>query len=77
MFQSLQRYLGSVSFVMSALMKLAYQKGMFVATIQMCSHCKHQWLWKSQPCIKDTPARNLLFSAAILFSGATSGKILL
>ena len=32
-------------------------------------------VWTSQPRIKDTPAGNLLLSAAILFSGATPGKI--
>jgi len=30
----------------------------------------------SQPMIKDTPAGNVLLSAAILFSGSTPGKIL-
>ena len=34
----------------------------------------HQQLCRIQPHIKDTPAGNLLLSAAILFSGATPGK---
>lgn len=32
-------------------------------------------MWRSQPFIKDTPVGNVLLSAAILFSGATPGKI--
>ena len=32
-------------------------------------------MWSSQPHIKDTPAGNILLSAAILFSGTTPGKI--
>ena len=54
--------------------EVAYQKGTFVAIKQICSHCGHQRLWRSQPHIRDTPAGNLLLSAAILFSGATPGK---
>ena len=37
---------------------------------------EHQRLWSSQPCIKDTPAGNILLLAAILSSGATLQKIL-
>ena len=55
--------------------EVAYQKGTFVAVKQLCSHCGHEHTWTSQPHIKDTPAGNILLSAAILFSGATSGKI--
>ena len=55
--------------------KIAYQKGTFIAVNQLCSHCGHKRTWTSQPHIKDTPAGNILLSAAILFSGATSGKI--
>ena len=32
--------------------------------------------WESQPMIKNTPAGNLLLSAAILFAGALPNKIL-
>ena len=56
--------------------EVAYQKGTFVAVKQLCSHCGQQRVWTSQPHIKDTPAGNILLSAAILFSGATPGKIL-
>ena len=55
--------------------EVAYQKGTFVAVKQLCSHCGYKRLWTSQPHIKDTPAGNILLSAAILFSGATPGKI--
>ena len=55
---------------------MAYEKGTFIAVKQHCSHCEHQKLWASQPYIKDTPAGNILLSAAILFSGATPAKIL-
>ena len=56
--------------------EVAYQKGTFVAVRQHCTHCGYQQMWRSQPHIKDTPAGNILLSAAILFSGATPGKIL-
>jgi len=56
--------------------EVAYEKGTFIAIKQHCSHCEHRRLWTSQPRIKDTPAGNILLSAAILFSGATPGKIL-
>ena len=56
--------------------EVAYQKGTFVAVKQLCSHCGQQRVWTNQPHIKDTPAGNILLSAAILFSGATPGKIL-
>ena len=56
--------------------EIAYQKGTFVAVRQHCMHCGYQRMWRSQPHIKDTPAGNILLSAAILFSGATPGKIL-
>lgn len=55
--------------------EVAYQKGTFVAIKQLCSHCGYKRLWTSQPRIKDTPAGNILLSAAILFSGANPGKI--
>ena len=47
---------------MNALVKVLTKKHInFVAVKQMCSHCGHQQLWKSQPHIRDTPA-----AAAIL-----------
>ena len=55
---------------------VAYVQGTFVAVKQQCSHCEHQRQWTSQPHIKDTPAGNILLSAAILFSEATPGKVL-
>ena len=48
---------------------------MFIAVKQLCSRCGHKRMWSSQPYIKDTPAGNILLSAAILFSGVTPGKI--
>ena len=56
--------------------EVAYVQGTFIAVKQQCSHCEHQRQWTSQPHIKDTPAGNILLSAAILFSGATPGKVL-
>ena len=56
--------------------EVAYKQGTYISVKQYCSHCEHQQLWSSQPCIKDTPVGNILLSAAILFGGATSGKIL-
>ena len=43
--------------------------GAFVTVKQVCSHCGYQ---RAQPRIKDTPAGNLLLSAAILYSGKTA-----
>ena len=56
--------------------EVAYKIGTFISVKQHCSHCEHKRLWSSQPRIKDTPAGNILLSAAILFSGATLRKIL-
>ena len=56
--------------------EVAYVQGTFIAVRQHCSHCEHQRQWTSQPHIKDTPAGNVLLSAAILFSGATPGKVI-
>ena len=47
--------------------KIAYVQGKFIAVRQHCSHCEHQRQRTSQPRIKDTPAGNVLLSAAILF----------
>ena len=50
--------------------------GSFICIKQICSHCGHTWKWMNQPLVKDTPAGNLLLSAAILFSGSTPSKVL-
>ena len=50
--------------------------GTFVSVKQVCSHCRYQRAWSSQPRIKNTPAGNLLLSAAILYSGETATKVL-
>ena len=57
--------------------KIAHQMGSFICVKQECCHCGHTYTWKNQPFVKDTPAANLLLSAAILFSGSTPGKVLL
>ena len=56
--------------------KIAYKKGTCIAIRQICSHCGHKRVWMSQPSIRNIPAGNILLSAAILFSGATPGKVL-
>ena len=56
--------------------KITYQKGTYIAVRQMCSYCGHKRMWMSQPFIRDVPAGNILLSAAILFTGATPGKVL-
>ena len=58
------------------LVKLTYVQGTFITVRQHCSHCEDQGQLTSQPQIKDTPAGNVLLSAAILFSGATPGKVI-
>ena len=50
-------------------------KGTFISIRQSCDHCEYVWVWHSQPFIRDTPAANLLLSAAILFTGSTPGKV--
>ena len=55
---------------------ISQPKGTFICVKQLCSHCGHKRIWMSQPMIKDTPAGNVMVSAAILFSGSTPGKIL-
>ena len=54
--------------------EVAYVQGTFIAVRQHYSHCEYQRQWTSQPRIKDTPAGNVLLSAAILFIGAIPGK---
>ena len=56
--------------------EVGYVQGTFIAVRHYCSHCEYQRQWTSQPRIRDTPAGNVLLSAAILFSGATPGKVL-
>ena len=56
--------------------EVVQQMGTFISIKQSCSHCDHEWLWNSQPFIKNKPAGNILLSAAILFSGSTPAKVL-
>lgn len=56
--------------------RIAYQMGSFICIKQKCPHCGHTWNWQNQPLVKDTPAGNILLSAAILFSGSTPTKVL-
>ena len=51
--------------------------GSFICMKQHCSHCDYTFTWKNKPCVKDTPAANILMSAAILLSGSTPVKVLL
>ncbi|KAI8485833.1 hypothetical protein Bbelb_363850, partial [Branchiostoma belcheri] len=44
--------------------------GSFLSITQICTLCKHVRTWSSQPFIRNTPAGNLLISAAVLFAGA-------
>ena len=55
---------------------IAYQKHTCIAVRQLCSHCGHKRVWTNQLFIRDMPAGNILLSSAILFSGATPGKVL-
>ena len=56
--------------------EVAYVQGTFTAVKQHCSHCEHQRQRTSQPRIKDTPTGNIVLSAAILYGGATPGKVI-
>lgn len=51
-----------------------YTIGTFLRVTQCCDGCNYQRQWDSQPMIKNTPAGNLLLSAAILFTGALPTK---
>ena len=51
--------------------------GSFICVKQHCAHCDYTYTWNNQPFVKDTPAANILMSAAILFSGSTPAKVLL
>ncbi|XP_078695648.1 uncharacterized protein LOC144924408 isoform X1 [Branchiostoma floridae x Branchiostoma belcheri] len=44
--------------------------GSFLSITQICTLCEHVRTWSSQPFICNTPAGNLLISAAVLFAGA-------
>ncbi|KAI8517957.1 hypothetical protein Bbelb_039740 [Branchiostoma belcheri] len=44
--------------------------GSFLSITQICTLCEHVRTWSSQPFIRNTPAGNLLISAAVLFAGA-------
>ena len=49
--------------------------GTFVSVTQTCPTCLSTFKWDSQPMMKQTPAGNLLPSAAILFSGLLPAKV--
>ena len=49
--------------------------GTFLNVTQTCSTCLSTFKWDSQPMIKQVPAGNLLFSAAVLFSGSLPAKV--
>ena len=53
-----------------------FTKGTFLRISQTCHLCGTENNWESQPLIKNTPAGNLLLSAAILYSGALPTKSL-
>jgi len=55
---------------------IAKPKGTYVTVEQVCSRCGYHRVWASQPHIKDTPAGNILLSAAIPYSGETATKFL-
>ena len=48
--------------------------GSFLRIIQTCSTCSRRRTWESQPYIGNTPAGNILTSAAILYSGTLPSK---
>lgn len=50
--------------------------GTMVVVTQVCELCGESTHWAGQPFIGETPAGNLLLSAAILFSGSTPTKTL-
>ncbi|XP_033109886.1 uncharacterized protein LOC117111121 [Anneissia japonica] len=51
-------------------------QGTFCRIRQVCASCNFKRMWESQPMIKNTPAGNILLSAAILFSGSCVAKSL-
>ena len=58
------------------LVETVVSKGSMVVINQQCPHCQYQRSWSSQPMIGNTPAGNVLLSAAILFNGASYTKVL-
>ena len=50
--------------------------GTFLRIKQKCSHCESEYIWESQPFIKNIPAGNILLSAAILLTGSVQEKVL-
>lgn len=50
--------------------------GSFLRVTQKCSHCRHKFVWDSQPFIRNVPMGNLLTSAGILYAGALPTKAL-
>ncbi len=50
--------------------------GTMVVVEQTCTNCTSVSKWESQPCVRDTPAGNILLSTAILTSGASVRKVL-
>ena len=50
--------------------------GTFLRISQHCSNCSFVYKWNSQPYLDNTPAGNILLSAAILFTGTTPAKTL-
>ena len=50
--------------------------GTLVIMTLTCSSCQGRSLWHSQPYCHNTPAGNILLSAAILFAGATATKVM-
>ena len=49
--------------------------GTFLSVTQTCSTCLSAFQWDSQPMLKQAPVGNLLFSAAVLFSGSLPAKV--
>jgi len=54
----------------------AKSKGTYVTMKHLCSRCGYQRVWASQSHIKDTPAGNIVLSAAVLYSGERATKFL-
>lgn len=50
--------------------------GSFLRIKQWCKSCKRTRIWESQPFVGNTPAGNLMTSAAILYAGALPSKVL-
>ena len=48
--------------------------GSMLTLVASCNLCPWTWTWISQPFINETPAGNILISAATLFSGSIAAK---